>query len=322
MPSASDDPLERAPLCALVGPTACGKTALSLAACERAGAEVLSMDSMLVYRGLDIGTAKPTPEEQARVPHHLLDLVEVGEVFDASRWLAAARDAVEDCLARGRRALFVGGTGFYLAALLRGLFEGPPPDPAIRGALEQRAAEDPGGLHAELERVDPASAARLHPHDTRRVVRALEVLEQTGRRLSSWQEQWAAPAARAQRARLVGLEVPVEELDARIRTRAGLMLEQGWQEEAERARRAGLARGAAQALGYAEVLDLADGVLSRAEALDAVALRTRQFARRQRTWYRKFAIEWLPAADPGRLERALAHWGWDAAPGGAGRSGA
>jgi tRNA dimethylallyltransferase len=320
-PSLADDPLEREPLCALVGPTACGKTALSLEACERAGAEVLSMDSMLVYRGLDIGTAKPTAAERARVPHHLLDLVEVGEVFDASRWLAAARDAVDDCLARGRRALFVGGTGFYLAALLRGLFEGPPPDPAIRGPLEQRAAEDPGGLHGELARVDPASAARLHANDTRRVVRALEVLEQTGRTLSSWQEQWAAPAARAQRARLVGLEVPVAELDARIRTRAGVMLDQGWQEEAERARVEGLARGAAQALGYAEVLDLADGVLSRSDALEAIALRTRQFARRQRTWYRKFAIEWLPAAAPDRLERALAHWGWGAEPAGGARHG-
>lgn len=311
--SPTDDPLERAPLCALVGPTACGKTALALEACDRAGAEVLSMDSMLVYRGLDVGTAKPTIEEQARVPHHLIDLVEVGEVFDASRWLAEARDAVDDCLTRGRRPLFVGGTGFYLAALLKGLFEGPPPDPAIREPLEQRGREDPEGLHRELQEVDPDSAARLHANDVRRVVRALEVLEQTGRTLSSWQDQWSAPPARARRARLVGLEVETERLDQRIRQRAARMLEDGWVAEAERARTRGLARGAAQALGYAEVLDLADGVITEEQALDAIALRTRQFARRQRTWYRKFAIEWLPAGDSALLARALAHWGWDTA---------
>ena len=312
-PLPADDPLERAPLCALVGPTACGKTALALEACERVGAEVLSMDSMLVYRGLDVGTAKPSPEELARVPHHLIDLVEVGEVFDASRWLAAARDAVDDCLRRGRRPLFVGGTGFYLAALLKGLFEGPPPDPAIREPLEQRGREDPEGLHQELQEVDPESAERLHVNDVRRVVRALEVLQQTGRALSSWQDQWAAPPARAQRARLVGIEVSTEQLDQRIRQRAARMLEDGWVAEAERARTHGLARGAAQALGYAEVLDLADGVIDEGQALDAIALRTRQFARRQRTWYRKFSIEWLPAGAPELLATALAHWGWSAA---------
>lgn len=300
------DPLDQEPLWALVGPTASGKTSLSLALAERTGAELVSMDSMLVYRGLDIGTAKPSPEERARVPHHLIDLVPVGEVFDASRWLAAAREAVEDCRLRDRRALFVGGTGFYLAALLQGLFEGPAPDPELRAELEARAASAPQELHAELLEVDPESAARLHPNDVRRVVRALEVFHQTGSTLTSLQQQWNRASTRVPRARLIGLEVPTSRLDERIRLRVVQMLEEGWIEEACAARASEPARGAAQALGYAEVLQLADGELTREEAIDLITLRTRQFARRQRTWYRRFPIHWLPFDAPDLVQRAEA----------------
>jgi tRNA dimethylallyltransferase len=306
--AAHDGALDARPILAVVGPTATGKTALALDLAERLGAEVLSMDSMLVYRGLDVGTAKPSAEERARVPHHGIDLVDPGEVFDARRWLDDATRTLADVHARGREGLFVGGTGFYLAALLRGLFEGPEPDPAVRGPLEARAAAEGGeALHAELAAVDPTAAARLHPNDVRRVVRALEVHQQTGRTLTDWQQEWnAGPSPRVERARLVGLHLETEELDRRIRARTTQMLDAGWREEALAARERGLSRSAAQALGYDHVLAWADGEVSRADTEAAIALRTRQFARRQRTWYRKFPIAWIDADAPDRLERALA----------------
>lgn len=307
------DPLDREPLSLLVGPTAAGKTALALELAERAGAEVLSLDSMLVYRGMDVGTAKPTREERARVRHHLVDLVEPSERFDVQRYLVAARAALDDVLRRGRRALFAGGTGFYLAAILRGLFEGPPVDPELRAALEERAtAEGGAALHAELARRDPPSARRLHPNDARRLVRALEVLEQTGRPLSDWQREWRErPSRREARARIAGLALDPEELDARIARRTEAMLDAGWREEALAVRAGGgFGPSARQALGYAEVLAWADGDLSREEAAERIAARTRRFARRQATWYRKVAIEWIPAGAPDRVERAQAILGW------------
>jgi tRNA dimethylallyltransferase len=307
--AAEQDVLERIPLRFLVGPTASGKTALALALCRRSGAEVVSLDSMLVYRGLDIGTAKPTRAERAAVPHHLLDLVGPEERFDVQRFLAALREVLLDLERRGVPPLFVGGTGFYLAAVLRGQFVGPPVDPRLRAQLEAHArAVGPERLHVELQGIDPASAARLHPHDTRRVVRALEVFAQTGRTLADWQQEWQGePTARERNARLVGLAVEPAELDRRIQARTAWMLDAGWRAEAE-AIRAGPGFGptAVQALGYAEVLAWADGEVTRAEAAARIALRTRQFARRQRTWYRKFAIEWLPAEASDLEERALA----------------
>ncbi|MEZ6005779.1 MAG: tRNA (adenosine(37)-N6)-dimethylallyltransferase MiaA [Planctomycetota bacterium] len=311
MPAASA--LDREPLRILVGPTASGKSALALDLCEAAGAELVSLDSMQVYRGLDIGTAKPSAEERARVPHHMLDLVGPEEVYDIRRFLDGLEPVLADLYARGKRPLFVGGTGFYLAALLRGLFEGPAPDLELRAALEARAAEiGPDVLHTELAAVDPELAAKLHPADVRRVVRGLEVWQQTGRRLSDWQQEWQAqPGPRETNARIVGLAFPVEEQDRRIRLRTAQMLDGGWREEALAVRGGpGFGPGAAQALGYDTVLDWADGALTRDEAIDLIALRTRQFARRQRTWYRKFAVHWIPGEDPGRLAAARSHFGW------------
>ncbi len=315
--SPSADPLDREPLCCLIGPTASGKSALALEIAALAGAEILSLDSMLVYRGLDVGTAKPTPEERARVRHHLIDLVEPAERFDVVRWLASARLAFDEIHARGARALFVGGTGFYLAALLRGLFDGPPTDLALRARLEERRRTlGPEAFHAELERVDAPAAARLHPHDEKRVVRALEVWEQTGRPLSEWQTGWAVPSERSRRARLVGLRLEPADLDQRIRERTRAMLAAGWREEVLRLRESGpMGPTAIQALGYAEVLEWIDGRASEEETLERIARRTRQFARRQHTWFRKLEISWL-AAPRGEAERArlagrvLEIYGW------------
>ncbi|MDP6940136.1 MAG: tRNA (adenosine(37)-N6)-dimethylallyltransferase MiaA [Planctomycetota bacterium] len=301
------DPLDRQPLWCLVGPTASGKTALALDLCEESGAEVLSLDSMLVYRGLDIGTAKPSREEQARVPHHLMDLVCPSEPYDVQRYLGAAREALSDIQGRGARGLFVGGTGFYLAVLLRGLFEGPPADHDLRLKLEgEREAVGAEAFHQRLAQVDPEAAQRLHPNDMRRVVRAMEVLEQTGRTLTSWQDDWnAGPGPRQKKARLVGLSVERDVLEERIRARAAIMLDQGWREEAVAVREGpGFGPSAGAALGYEEVLAWDAGELTREEALERIAVRTRQFARRQRTWYQKFDITWIPADTPDLLDRA------------------
>ncbi|MBM3977099.1 MAG: tRNA (adenosine(37)-N6)-dimethylallyltransferase MiaA [Planctomycetes bacterium] len=297
MTAGASDPLlfERAPLAALVGVTGSGKTGFGIELARATGAEVLSLDSMLVYRGLDIGTAKPTAEQRAAVPHHLIDLVEPRERYDLSRYLADARAALAGIERRGRRALFVGGTALYLRALTHGLFEGPPHDAGLRSELQARARElGPARLHAELAAVDPASAARLHPNDEKRIVRALEVWRQTGKALSELQREWNNGTGRQRR--LVGLQVEPAELERRLLERAAAMLDAGWAAEALRARAEGLGASAVQALGYADVLEFAQGRITREECLRRVVLRTRQFARRQRTWLRKFPeILWLPA---------------------------
>lgn len=309
------DPLDRLPLRFLVGTTATGKSGLALAVAPQLGAEIVALDSMTVYRGLDVGTAKPSPEERSGVRHHLLDVADPAERYDVQRYLADVRDALVSIERRGATPLFVGGTGFYLAALLRGIFEGPPVDPEIRRALEERAAREGGSaLHAELAAVDPDSAARIHVNDERRVVRALEVFEQTGSTLSSLQEQWSdRPAARERRATVVGLSLPVDELDRRIAARADAMLAAGWADEAlGLARGAGLGPSAAQALGYDAALALGRGEIGPDEARDRIALRTRQFARRQRTWFRKFDVHWLDPRDDDVDTRARELLGGDA----------
>lgn len=300
----------------LVGPTAAGKSALAMALAERCGAELVSLDSMQVYRGMDLGTAKPSAEERGRVRHHMLDLVDPDERYDVQRFLADLEPVRADLAARGARALFVGGTAFYLKALTHGLFEGPPTDRALRARLEAEARElGSPALHARLVELDPDSAARLHPNDEKRVVRALEVLEQTGRRLSEWQREWRDDQGEGQTGRprlLVGVGHEVEQLDRRIRARTERMLDAGWPEEAARIRAGcGFGPTAVQALGYAEVLRLVDGELTRAACVEAVALRTRQFARKQRTWYRKFPeIEWVGGELEQQLEAARRHLGW------------
>jgi len=292
------------PLRFLIGPTAVGKSAAALELAREHGLELLSLDSMQVYRGMDIGTAKPTPEERALVPHHMLDRVGPKERYDVSRYLGDLAAVEAELGARSVRAVHIGGTGFYLKARLAGLFEGPAVDLALRAALEARHAEEgAAALHAELARVDPLSAARLHANDRKRVVRALEVYQQTGRPLSAWQEQWSrAPLP----ARIVGLRMPGEQLDVRILARVRQMLAQGWVEEVRRLDAEGwLGPTASQALGYATVRSLARGERTLEECTLAIALATRQFARRQHTWWRKFEIEWIDAQAPS-LTRAIA----------------
>src|SRR5262245_24588040 len=220
----------------LTGPTACGKTALALDLAERIGAEIIALDSMTVYRGMDVGTAKPTPAERARVPHHLIDVLDPWESLTVAWWLDRAAEACRDIAARGKRPLFVGGTPFYLKALLHGLFPGPPADAELRHALEAEAAlNGNAALHTRLAAVDPKTAARLHPNDLRRVVRALEVHTLTGRPISDWQQTWDTaafaenPEAAPPPARIpaVALELAREVLYERINWRVDGMLAAG-----------------------------------------------------------------------------------------------
>ncbi|MCY2960676.1 MAG: tRNA (adenosine(37)-N6)-dimethylallyltransferase MiaA [Planctomycetota bacterium] len=298
----------------MIGPTASGKSAVALCVAEAVGAEIVSLDSMQVYRGMDVGTAKPEASERARVVHHMLDVADPSDRYDVTRFLGDLATALADIRARGKRALFVGGTGFYLKVLSAGLFRGPDVEPALRAELERRAQEEgPLALHAELARADPRSAAKLHPNDVKRVVRALEVWRQTGRPLSAWQTQWGSATAVPRT--LVGLEVAVPELDRRIAARAHQMLAAGWPAEAARIRDgSGFGPTAVQALGYAEALAVHEGLLTTTEAARRIALATRQFARRQRTWYRKFPdVTWIgaenraPADLANEVQRAL---GW------------
>jgi len=276
----------------LLGVTASGKTALALKLAERAGAEVVSMDSMLVYRGMDIGTAKPSASERSCVRHHGLDLAAPSEVFTVQHWLAATEAALADIAARGSRALLVGGTAFYYKALVHGLFEGPDVDPALRASLERRYdVEGAAALHAELRRVDFAAAARIHANDRKRVVRALEVWHQSARPLSAWQREWGwdGSGASERPRRVVELASESARLERRIVERTGAMLDAGWADEAAAVRASGgFSRTASQALGYGVALELHDGLLTRPQAAEKIALATRQFARRQRTWFRKF----------------------------------
>ena len=270
---------------------------MSLALAERWGAEIVNCDSRQVFRGLDIGTAKPTADERGRVPHHLFDVVDPDQRFDAAAYAALARATLEAIAVRGRRAIVVGGTGLYLKALRFGLFAGPPADAALRERLagEERAA--PGALHARLARVDPEMAARLHVRDQVRVVRALEVYEITGRPLSAWHAEHGF-AGGALAMRVIGLEVPRAELYARLDARCAAMLEGGLLEEIRGLWAAGYGPElpALRSIGYRQMGAHLRGEMDREAALAAMQRATRQFAKRQLTWFRADpTVAWLAA---------------------------
>ena len=300
---------------ALVGATASGKSSLALAAAEMLGdVEIVSADSMQVYRGLDIGTAKPSVAERARVPHHLLDIVDPAEDWSVVRFRDAARAAIADIEARGRRALLVGGTGLYVRAVLDDL-EFPPTDPDVRARLLDEVAV-PGGLAAayqDLRRLDPAAASRIDPGNVRRVVRALEVAELTGRPFSSFGEGLRRYPAPLVPVRILGVWLPRAVLTERIYARVGGMREAGFLEEVRNLEASGpLSMTARQAIGYRELLScLVEGSLSADIAFGLTARRTRALARRQRMWFRRDPrVRWLAtSANPHvLLAPLLANW--------------
>jgi tRNA dimethylallyltransferase len=284
-PAVAADP-RPGPVLALVGPTAAGKTELALELADRLGAEVVSADAMLVYRGMDIGTAKPTPAERVRVRHHLVDLVDPGEEFSVARFQPLARAAIAEVLDRGRLPLLVGGSGLYFHAVVDD-FVFPPTDQAVRARLETEAAE--AGLPAmyhRLEAADPPAAARIQPGNLRRTVRALEVIELTGRPFSSFRAAMDAPVSRY-RLTVLGLDPGVETLRARVADRVAAMARAGLVDEVRRLADRPLSRTARQALGYKELLDAMEQGTPVPDALDAVVRRTRAYARRQLAWFRR-----------------------------------
>jgi tRNA dimethylallyltransferase len=291
----------------LTGPTGSGKSQLALDLAERLDAEIVSMDSMALYRRMDIGTAKPTAEERRRVPHHLLDVLDPWQSSSVAWWLERAAECCRDIARRGRRPLFVGGTPLYLKVLLYGLFEGPTADEAIRRRLEAEAnAAGAAVLHDRLAAVDPISASRLHPNDVRRIVRALEVWELTGRPISAWQTQWSDQLAAPARERCLCLDLPRPELYERIDARVERMIADGLLQEVQALRRLEqpLSREAAQALGYKEMFAYLDGDADWDETIRRIQTRSRQFARRQMSWFRH-----LPSCLPIRAELTFAAWG-------------
>jgi tRNA dimethylallyltransferase len=274
------------PVLALVGPTASGKTALALELAPRLGAEVVSADAMLVYRGMDVGTAKPTPAERARVRHHLVDLVDPAEEFSVARFQPLARAAIAEVLGRGRVPLLVGGSGLYFHAVVDE-FTFPPTDPAVRRRLEQEAlARGLPALYRRLRARDPAAAARIQPGNLRRIVRALEVVELTGREFSSYRGAMDLPVSRY-RLTVLGLDPGAERLRARVAERVAAMADAGLVEEVRRLAAGPLSRTARQALGYKELLDALQRGGSVEDALAEVAARTRAYARRQVAWFRR-----------------------------------
>ncbi|MEX2113341.1 MAG: tRNA (adenosine(37)-N6)-dimethylallyltransferase MiaA [Pirellulales bacterium] len=272
----------------LSGPTASGKTSVALALAPRIGAEIVSLDSMALYRGMEIGTAKPSLAERAAVPHHLLDVIDPDEEYSLAQYVAAAHRAVDDIRSRGQSPLFVGGTPLYLKSLLRGIFEGPPADWELRRGLQELARNEGSQvLHARLAQVDPISASRLHPRDTRRIIRALEVWEKTGQSITALQQQFDR-ARPPDACRVFVLQWPRAELAARIDARVDAMFEAGLVDEVRGLLTGGrrFSRTASQAVGYREVIEHLQGVRDLADTVALTKLRTRQLAKRQMTWFR------------------------------------
>jgi tRNA dimethylallyltransferase len=307
----------------LTGPTASGKSAVGVELARRIGAEIISLDSIAVYRGMDIGTAKPTPAERRKTPHHLVDVLDPWEEFSLAQYVEAASRVASEIAARGRQVLFVGGTPLYLKGVLRGIFRGPPADWQLRGRLVDEARRRPDGwLHERLAAVDPVAASRLHPNDARRLIRAIEVFEKTGRPISELQQQFDAGRSAAE-CRVFVLDWPRDELYERIDRRVEEMFSAGLVEEVRRllaGPRGGreetgtgsepsladssetgsrevpvpvssrpLSRTARQAVGYREVIDHLQGRHSLPETIELVQRHTRQLAKRQSTWFRSLS---------------------------------
>jgi tRNA dimethylallyltransferase len=271
----------------LTGPTGSGKTAVGVALARRVGAEILALDSTTLYRGMDIGTAKPSLAERGGIPHHLIDVIDRWETADVAAYRSWAQRALMDVEARGKPVLFVGGTALYLKVLLRGLFRGPGADRDLRRRLEREAElhGDPA-LHTRLAAIDPPAAARLHPRDRRRVIRALEVAERAGRPLSAMQAEHNRPAPAS--VKVLALEVPRASLYHRINERVLRFFESGFVDEVRSlvSSPRPLSTAAAQAIGYQEVIAMLAGLATLEQTIERIQARTRRFAKRQSTWFR------------------------------------
>jgi tRNA dimethylallyltransferase len=284
----------------LIGPTAVGKSRVALALAERFGGEIVNADALQAYRGLDVGTAKPSLEEQARVPHHLIDILDPDERYSAGEFARRARLAIADIESRGRVALVVGGSGLYVRALCEGISPVPPGDEAVRARLRERLQQEGlAVLRQELSAVDPASAARLEPGDTQRILRALEVHRVSGLPLTHWIERQPFGVHPLSALR-IGLTLPRTILYDRIQCRVHAMLDRGWVREVEVLLSQGVEAScpAFQAIGYRQIVHYLVGASSREEIAEEIIAATRRFAKRQETWFRKEQrVTWFECSD-------------------------
>ncbi|MFQ5508442.1 MAG: tRNA (adenosine(37)-N6)-dimethylallyltransferase MiaA [Leptospirillia bacterium] len=297
------------PLLCLTGPTAVGKTGISLDLAEALGAEIINADSRQIYRGMDIGTAKPTAEERARVPHHLIDVVDPSEVFSAARFMVLATEAIGNIRARGGVPLVVGGTGLYIRSLVDGIVDAPPAHPPLREAL-QAVGERQGAdaLHRMLQRLDPATAGGLHPNDGYKVIRAIEIVLRTGQTASGLRQAHGFPGV--YNAVLIGLTRPRAELYERINRRVDEMIAAGWVDETEGLLKKGISPESPgmKAVGYRELVRFLMGEWPLSEAVASIKQASRNYAKRQFTWFRKDdRLCWFNAAGVSVAE-LLAHW--------------
>lgn len=289
----------------LAGPSAAGKSAMALDLALRLGGEIISVDSMQVYRGLDIGTAKPSAEERQRVRHHLIDVADLDQGFDAAQFVRLAGEAVKDIQSRGRTPIFCGGTGFYFKAYLEGLGVAPPSDPKIRSQLGAVPLTE---LLEELARRDPVTFESIDRRNPRRVIRALEVIRLTGRPFSEQRAHWGN-APQNPELRLLGVTRPAGELVERIHRRVEEMFHKGLVAETQSLLQRGLQGNptALQALGYRQVVEHLRGQRGLAETIELVKIRTRQFAKRQLTWFRRqMRLEWITVSGEGAQD--LSPW--------------
>lgn len=286
---------QRIPLIVVAGPTASGKSSLALHLARSCGGEIVNCDSLQLYRGMDIGTAKPSPGERAEVPHHLFDLLEPTEVFNAGDYAARARDCIRDIRLRGRLPVLVGGTGFYLRALLEGLAPGPQRDDRLRQELSGRESRRPGFLRRLLRRKDPAAASRIHGNDRNKLLRAVEICL-LSRGSTAEMFQLGRDAFHEALALKLVLSPPRHELAERIEARTRRMFAEGLVEELAGLLDRGIPSGAKafEAIGYRQAGEVLAGRLSPAEAEELVTIATRQYAKRQLTWFRRESdVQWL-----------------------------
>lgn len=294
----------------IAGPTAVGKSEIALTLAGRVGGEIISVDSMQVYRGLDIGTAKPSAVEQNQIPHHLIDVVDLTTPFDAARFVALAKPAALEIQSRHRTPVFCGGTGLYFKAYLDGLGDSPPANATLRAEIE---ATPPEELLRELEQRDPATFTKIDTRNLRRVVRAVEVIRLTGKKFSEQRAEWnSVPSSKAT---LFGLAREAADLRERINRRVDEMFARGLVKETRELLKCGLEqnRTAMQAIGYRQVVEHLRGERSLEETLELVKIKTRQFAKRQMTWFRRqLNVEWIRldarTTAASAVEQILARW--------------